>query len=403
MKNFTYQNTTKIIFGRGSEEELGVECAHILNANLQDKSAKKVLIHHSGGHAQRSGLIDFVKAKLEGAGVRWVELSGVQPNPHLELVRKGVELTRAGDIGLVLAIGGGSAIDSAKAIAAGAFYEGDVWDMFSKKAACKGALPVGVLLTIPASGSENSDSCVISNSEEHWKKGIRSGFVRPAFAIMNPEYAFTLPPYQIACGVADILAHVMERYFTREEGVELTNELCEGLMRSVIQDAKTVFDEKGRKDYSAWANIMWAGTVAHNNFLGLGREDDWASHHLEHELSGFYDIAHGAGLAIIFPAWMAWNIEQDRGTKEGNKIFARFAEKVWGLPHENDADAMALKGLQCLKEFYRSMGLATSLSEAGIPTDKFQEMAASLTRFGPDGKYRKIDAGAAIEIYKLAT
>ncbi|MDR2952554.1 MAG: iron-containing alcohol dehydrogenase, partial [Treponema sp.] len=291
MQNFEYCNKTKIIFGKETENKAGAETA---------KYAKKILLHHSGGSAVRSGLIDRVKDSLKKAGVEWEELTGVLPNPRLSLVKKGVDIVKNENIGLVLAVGGGSAIDSAKAIALGAANEGDVWDFFERKKTSDKALPVATIVTIPAAGSESSISCVITNEEGPWKRGINFECVRPVFSILNPELTYTLPPYQTACGVVDMLAHIMERYFTKEPHVELTDELCEGAMRTIIRNARRIFSG-GENDYNARAEIMWAGALAHNNLLSTGRVGDWASHALDHEISALFDLAHGAGLAILFP------------------------------------------------------------------------------------------------------
>ncbi|MDR1100301.1 MAG: iron-containing alcohol dehydrogenase, partial [Treponema sp.] len=301
MQNFEYYNRTKIIFGKGTEDQVGSETAQYV---------RRILLHHSGGSAVKSGLLDKVKSSLKKAGIEWVELAGVQPNPRLSRVYEGVELCKKEQIKFILAVGGGSVIDSAKAIAIGACYDGDVWDFYDRKKTAAQALPVGVVLTIPAAGSESSISSVITNETGPWKQSVNEECIRPVFAIMNPELTYTLPPYQTACGIADMLAHIMERYFTREPNVELTDELCEGAMRAIIRNARKIFSG-GEKDYAARAEIMWAGSIAHNNLLGTGRIGDWASHAIEHELSALFDMAHGAGLAIIFPAWITYNIKEN--------------------------------------------------------------------------------------------
>ncbi|MDR0464067.1 MAG: iron-containing alcohol dehydrogenase [Treponema sp.] len=315
MQNFTYYNKTKIIFGKGTENQVGSETALY---------AKRILLHHSGGFAVRSGLIDKVKESLKSAGVEWVELTGVLPNPRLSLVRKGIEITRKEKLELILAVGGGSAIDSAKAIAFGSIHDCDVWDFFERRRSPEKSLPVGSIVTIPAAGSESSLSCVITNEEGSWKRGVNSPFNRPVFAIMNPELTYSLPPYQSACGITDMMAHIMERYFTKEPNVELTDEFCEGALRTIIRNARKIFSG-GENNYDARAEIMWAGAIAHNGFLDTGSIGDWASHAMDHELSALFDLAHGAGLAIMFPAWIKFNI------KDGTPRFARFAAKVWGV------------------------------------------------------------------------
>jgi alcohol dehydrogenase YqhD (iron-dependent ADH family) len=410
MQNFEYQNKTKFIFGHQAEEAVGKEVQACLKAGGRD--SRPVLLHHSGGHVQKSGLVDKIKKNLTDAGLKWVELTGVQANPRVSLVRKGIELCRKENAGLILAIGGGSAMDSAKGIAVGAFYDGDVWDFYARKLPAVQALPVGAVVTIPASGSEDSTSSVVTNEELNWKQGLSAECIRPAFAILNPELTYSLPPYQTACGVVDILAHIMERYFTREPHVEVTDGMAEGVMRAVIRNAGTIFSGEnhyaGANDYGARAEIMLAGALAHNNIYGLGRVQDWASHHMEHELSAFYDIAHGAGLAIIFPAWMMYNIKLDWGKRDekGNPLnarFARFAEQIFGVDGAYyDADQVALEGMNRLKEFYRSIGMPVSFKDAGLPTDKIPDMARGMVRFGPDGGYRPLDAPQIEAIYHIA-
>ncbi|MDR1838019.1 MAG: iron-containing alcohol dehydrogenase, partial [Treponema sp.] len=308
MQNFDYCNKTKIIFGRGTEDRCGSETVQY---------AKRILLHHSGGSTVRSGLIDKVKESLKKAGVENVELTGVQPNPRLALVKKGIEIVKNEKLEFILAVGGGSAIDSAKAIAVGSVNEGDVWDFYERKKSTDKALPVGAVVTIPAAGSESSISSVITNDDGPWKRGINFPCIRPVFSIMNPELTYTLPPYQTACGITDMLAHIMERYFTKEPHVELTDELCEGTMRTIIRNARKIFCG-GENNYDARAEIMWAGALAHNGLLDTGRIGDWASHALDHELTALFEIAHGAGLAILFPAWLRYNI------KENTPRLARF-------------------------------------------------------------------------------
>ncbi|MDR0290685.1 MAG: iron-containing alcohol dehydrogenase, partial [Treponema sp.] len=270
MQNFEFSLRTRIIFGKDTESRIGGETAQY---------AKKALLHHSGGHAAKSGLIDRIKSSLKSAGVEWVELDGVQPNPRLSLVYKGIEIVKKEKLEFILAVGGGSAIDSAKAIALGAVNDGDVWDLYNRKKNTSQALPVGVVLTIPAAGSESSISSVITNEQGPWKQGFNGECIRPVFAILNPELTYSLPPFQAACGIADMMAHIMERYFTRETGVELTDELCEGALRAIIRNARRIFSG-GEKDYHARAEIMWAASLAHNNLLETGRIGDWASHRI---------------------------------------------------------------------------------------------------------------------------
>jgi len=387
MKNFEYCNKTKIIFGKDTENQVGSETA---------KYAKKILLHHSGGSTVRSGLIDRVKKSLKEAGVEWTEFTGVLPNPRLSLVREGINIVKKENLELVLAVGGGSAVDSAKAIAVGAVNEGDIWDFFERKRTAEKALPIGTIVTIPAAGSESSISCVITNDEGPWKRGINFQCIRPAFSILNPELTYTLPPYQTACGVTDMMAHIMERYFTKEPHVELTDELCEGALRTIIRNARKIFSG-GENNYDARAEIMWAGTIAHNGFLDTGRAGDWASHALEHELSALFDIAHGAGLAIVFPAWMRFNIKED------TLRFARFAAKVWGVDGAfYDFEQAAMEGIIRMENFFRSIGMPARFADANLDTSRIPEMAKRVVHFGAVGNYRKLDEKDAEAVYRLA-
>ncbi|GHV51362.1 NADH-dependent alcohol dehydrogenase [Spirochaetia bacterium] len=387
MQNFEYYNRTKIIFGKGTEDQVGSETA---------KYAKRILLHHSGGSAVKSGLLDKIKVGLKKAGVEWVELDGVKPNPRLSKVHEGVALCKKEKLDFILAVGGGSVIDSAKAIAIGALYDGDVWDFYDRKKVATQALPVATVLTIPAAGSESSVSSVITNEQGSLKQSVNEECIRPVFSILNPELTYSLPNYQTACGVADMLAHIMERYFTREPHVELTDELCEGAMRAIIRNARRIFSG-GEKDYNARAEIMWAGSLAHNNLLSTGRIGDWGSHAIEHELSALFDIAHGAGLSIVFPAWITYNIKED------TPRLARFAAKVWGVDGAfYDYEQAALEGVFRLKNFFRSIGLPVSFADAKLDAGRIPEMAKRAVKFGPIGNYRKLGEKDIEAIYRLA-
>jgi alcohol dehydrogenase YqhD (iron-dependent ADH family) len=387
MQNFEYYNRTKIIFGKGTETQVGTEIA---------KYTKKTLLHHSGGSSIRSGLIDRVKGSLKKAGVEWVELDGVQPNPRLSLVYKGIEIVKKEKLEFILAVGGGSVIDSSKAIAMGAANEGDVWDFYDRKKNAEKALPVAAIVTIPAAGSESSISSVITDERGPWKRGVNFECIRPIFSILNPELTYTLPPYQSACGIVDMLAHIMERYFTKEPHVELTDELCEGAMRAIIRNARTIFTG-GEKNYDARAEIMWAGALAHNNLLSTGRVSDWASHGMEHELSALFDIAHGAGLSIVFPAWIRYNIKEDTSR------FARFAAKVWGVDGAfYNFEQAALEGVFRMENFFRSIGLPVKFADAKLDPGKISEMAQRAVTFGPLGNYRKLEKKDVEAIYRIA-
>ncbi|MDI3519467.1 MAG: alcohol dehydrogenase [Caldanaerobacter sp.] len=389
VKDFIFSSPTKIIFGKGTEEQVGKEVKNYSN---------KVLLCYGGGSIKKYGLYDKVVKTLKEEGIEFVELSGVKPNPRLSLVQEGIKLVRENNIDFILAVGGGSVIDTAKAIAMGVPYEGNVWDFFEGKAELKEALPVGVILTIPATGSEASDATVITNEDGWYKIGFHHELLRPKFAIMNPELTYTLPPYQTACGVADIMAHIMERYFVNEEGVELTDRLCESTLKTVINNARIVLEDPA--NYNARAQIMWAGTIAHNDLLNTGRgRGDWASHRIEHELSAIYDIAHGAGLAIVFPAWMKYVY------KNNINRFVQFAVKVWDvdLPYEN-LEEIALEGIRRTEEFFKEIGLPVRLKEAGISDDRFEEMADKCTKGGTRtiGDFVKLNKEDIIKIYELA-
>lgn len=363
MNNFEYQNPTKIIFGRSSEAKVGVETARF---------SKKVLLHFGGASARNTGLLDRIKASLASAGVEWAELGGVRPNPVLSLVNSGIELCRKEKIGFILAVGGGSVIDSAKAIAVGVPYAGDVWDFYTGKAIPASALPLGTVLTIPAAGSESSSGSVITNEAGLLKRALNHDLLYPRFSILNPVLAYTLPKNQRAYGVADIMAHLMERYFTNVPAVEFTDRLIEATLKTVISAAPRIFNDE--PDYDAWADVMWAGTIAHNNLLDTGRIGDWASHDIEHELSGIYDIPHGVGLAIIFPSWMRYTLSHDPAR------FAQFAARVWNVePYFFDTNRVAEEGIQRLSSFWSSLGLPSRLADLGIGPENLSLMADKCT------------------------
>jgi alcohol dehydrogenase YqhD (iron-dependent ADH family) len=386
MENFTFENTTKIIFGKGTESQVGIEVS---------RYGRRILLHYGSGSIKKYGLYGRISKSLKDAGLEVIELGGVKPNPRLSLVRKGIDLCRRKKIDFILAVGGGSSIDSAKAIAIGIPYEGDVWDFFTGKASVEKAIPVGVILTISAAGSESSMNSVITNEEGLYKRGIGSDRLRPRFAILNPEITYTLPPDQTACGVSDIMAHIMERYFTIVKDVDLTDRLCEATLKTVIKNVPKVLEEP--ENYAARAEIMWAGTIAHNNLLGTGRIGDWASHQIEHELSGIYDVPHGAGLSTIFPAWMKYVYKKDP------EKFAQFAVRVWNVePDFRDVEKTALEGIKRLKDFYREIGLPVTLKEMNIPYDRLEEMAEKCTEDGPRGNFAKLGKDDVLQILMMA-
>jgi alcohol dehydrogenase YqhD (iron-dependent ADH family) len=386
MENFTFVNETKIIFGKDTENQVGMETV---------KYGKRVLLHYGGGSIKKYGLYDKILKSLKGAGLEIIELGGVQPNPVLSLAKKGIDICRKEKVDFILAVGGGSVIDSAKIIAVGVPYSGDVWDFYIGKAVPEKILPVGVVLTIPASGSESSTSAVITNEKGLYKKGLESGLLRPNFAILNPEITYTLPPYQTACGATDMMAHIMERYFTAVKNVDLTDRLCEGALKTVINNVSIVLKEP--ENYNARAELMWAGAIAHNNLLGTGRIGDWASHKIEMEISGVYDLAHGAGLAIILPVWMKYVYKKDV------ERFAQFAVRVMDQePDFYDMEKTALKGIDRLKEFFKGIGMPVTLKEADIPYDRLEEMASKCTESGPVGNFVKLDKDDILAILEMA-
>ncbi len=386
MTNFTFTYGTKIYFGKGVEAEVGKATAAF---------SRKVLLHYGQGSIRKSGLYDRVCRSLREAGVQFTELPGVVPNPRLGLVRKGIELCRREKIDFILAVGGGSVIDSAKAICIGVPYSGDVWDFFMRKATVQKALPVGVVLTIPAAGSESSNGMVVTNEEGWYKRDVVDEIVRPRFAILNPELTYSLPARDTANGVADILAHILERYFTKEPGVDLTDRLCEAAMQAVMRTASLLAGEPDSYEYRA--QIMWAGTIAHNDFLSLGRVGDWGSHMIEHELSAIYDVAHGAGLSVIFPAWMRYLYNG------AVQRFAQFAVRVFGLPMDFEhPQATALAGIRRLEAFFRELGLPVTLGELGVPLDRLEEMARKCTERGPIGSFARLSEKDVLAIYRLA-
>lgn len=351
MNNFVFYSPTEFVFGKATEMQVG--------ALARKHGARKVMIVYGGGSVVRSGLLDRVKQSLQEAGIEYCLMGGVQPNPVDTKVYEGIEFCRREQADMLLPVGGGSVIDTAKAIAAGVLYEGDFWDFYIGKAKVTKALKVAVVLTIPAAGSEGSGNTVITKLDGLQKLSLRVPEVlRPVFSIMNPELTYTLLPFQTACGVADMMAHIMERYFTNTQEVEIGDRLCEGTLMAIINEAPKVM--RNPEDYGARANLMWAGMIAHNGTCGVGCEEDWASHFLEHEISAIYGVTHGAGLSVIFPAWMTWMVEHNVG-----KI-AQYAVRVWGVPESEDKKAVALEGIGKLKNFFTSLGLPVTFKELGV-------------------------------------
>ena len=391
MDNFTFYGPTYFVFGKDEENNVGSYVTRF--------GGTKVLIHYGGGSVVRSGLLERVKASLQEAGVSFVELGGVRPNPRSGLVYEGIELCRREKVDFVLAVGGGSVIDSSKAIAAGTLYEGDFWDFHGGKQTVQKALPVGTIVTIAAAGSEGSPNFVITKEEGMLKRGAKSDLLRPKFSIMNPALTQTLPAYQTASGIADIMAHLFERYFTTSSDVEVTDRLIEGLLLSVIHEAPRVIENPD--DYGARANIMWAGMMAHNNICGVGRVQDWASHSIEHELSALYDCAHGAGLAAVFPAWMEYNMHHDV------MRFAQLAHRVWGCSMDFEhPERTAKAGIDALRTFLRSLGMPLTLTELGAREEDIPYLAHNACygngKPGFLGKFAKLYEEDVAAIYRLA-
>lgn len=370
MNEFVFQCGTKMIFGKDKELCVGRE--------LKEHGARRVLLVYGGASIRRSGLYDRVVTALKEAGIEWEELSGVVPNPRVALVRRGIELCRGKEIDFLLAVGGGSVIDTCKAISFGVYYTGDVWDLISGQVKPgENCIPVADILTLPAAGSEESDSCVISDESIPMKTGFGSARMRPVFSILNPELTYTLPAYQTACGCMDIMAHAMERYFSRTPDVEMTDRVSEGIMATVVHNLPIALTEPD--NYAARAEIMLCGTWAQNDMTGCGRQQDWFNHGLEHQISGFYDIAHGAGLAISFPAWMEYLCDQEECVPK----LAQYAQRVWNVPvYFEDLRRTAMEGVKRLRTLIRESGLPLTLREAGIGTDKFELIADNMTNCG---------------------
>lgn len=387
MNNFTYYAPTAYTFGKGAEQQAGALSAQHLGS--------KVLIVIGGGSVRRSGLLDIVTSSLAGARVAYDILEGIQPNPVDGPVRRGIDIVRKGGFTGLLAVGGGSVIDTAKAIALGALYDGDFWDFYCGKAKAERALPVGVVLTIPAAGSEGSGNSVITLESEGRKISLRTDHViRPRFALLNPEWTFTLPPQQTAAGIADMMAHIFERYFSPTGDVEVTDRVAEGVLRAIITEAPKVMDNP--EDYQARANIMWCGTLAHNGVCGCGRTEDWSSHALEHEISALYGVTHGAGLAVVFPAFMTY--------MAGHKPerVTQMARRVFDVDICDDVEA-AHEGIRRLRAFWRSLGLPLTLSELGVNNPDIDTMVRKLheNKGVLLGSYLPLDCNATRQVYEL--
>ena len=389
MENFTFYSPTYFVFGKDEERNVG--------KYVKRFGGTKVLIHYGGGSVVRSGLLDRVKKSLTDEGLSFVALGGVKPNPRSGLVYEGIALCRKEKVDFVLAVGGGSTIDSSKAIAAGTIYEGDFWDFYSGKPVEK-ALPVGTILTIAAAGSEGSPDSVITKEAGMFKRGATGEGLRPTFSILNPALTQTLPPYQTACGITDIMAHLFERYFTNTKDVEVTDRVIEGLLMTMIHEGPKVIANPN--DYQARANIMWAGMIAHNNCCGVGREQDWSSHNLEHELSALYDCAHGAGLAVVFPAWMEYTMNHDV------MRFAQVASRVWGCAMDfQHPEVTAKAGINAFRAFLKSIGMPQTMAELGGKEEDIPHLAHTAAygnnQGGTMGGFVVLNEDDMSNIYKL--
>ena len=392
MFDFKYFTPTKVLFGKNTENKVA--------DLIQEFGGKKVLIHYGGGSVIRSGLMQKVTDKLDAAGIKYVKLGGAVPNPRLSLVYEGIELCKKEGLDFILALGGGSAIDSAKAIGYGVMNDGDVWDLYDYKKQAKACMPLGVILTLAATGSEMSDSSVITKEEGLVKRGYSSDFCRPRFAILNPELTMTLPDYQTACGCTDIMMHTMERYFTNGGNMELTDSMAEALLRTVKENAKIL--ARDPKNYDARAEVMWAGSLSHNGLTGCGNDGgDWMTHKLEHELGGLYDVAHGAGLAAIWGSWARYVY------KNCLPRFKRYAINVMGItPNAGSDEEIALKGIEAMEDFYREIKMPTNLRELGVnATDDDLMLMAHKCAVGVNGgkgSARFLKEEDMLEIYKMS-
>lgn len=391
MENFQYYTPTKIIFGRGAEEQTGQLAA--------EQGCKKVLVHYGGGSVVRSGLLERICRSLDAAGISYVSLGGVVPNPRLSLVYEGIRLARKEQVDFILAVGGGSVIDSAKAIGYGVANEGDVWDFYEKRRTAKACLPIGVVLTIAAAGSEMSDSSVITKEEGWLKRGYSSNYARARFAVMNPELTMTLPKYQTASGCVDIMMHTMERYFNHSENMEMTDGISEHLLRTVMKNAKILMNEPD--NYQARAEVMWAGSLSHNGLTGCGTGGgDWASHQLEHELGGMFDVAHGAGLAAVWGSWARYVMDAEP------ERFAKFAVNVMGVEPEAEKLKTAQKGIEAMEDFYHALDMPVCIGDMGIELteEQMRELAEKCSHFGKRtiGCIKKLDQEDMYQIYKEA-
>lgn len=385
MRNFWLNMPTEIFFGRNQIE--------VLSKQLKKENVKSVLLAYGHGSIKRSGLYDKIVSILNETSVKITELPGIDPNPRITSVAKGAELCRENKVDLIIAAGAGSVIDCCKAIAAARYYNGDPWDFFIRKTSVKKALPICAILTLAATGSEMNGGCVLTNEKTQEKLPMGSVRLKPKFSILDPTYTFTLPENQTVAGIADITSHVFEQYFSYPEAA-LQDYMSEAVLKTVIENAPIVLEEP--ENYDARANIMWAGTVALNGLLELGKDGDWATHMIEHELSAKYDITHGVGLAILTPSWMKKVIDKENCAK-----FAKYGRNVWGITEKDDMKA-GLKAIEKTAEFFKSLGLPQKLSEIGIDDSKFEEMAESALKNSRIGTFKELNKKDIVEIYRMS-
>ena len=392
MENFIYYTPTKVVFGKDQEKNVG--------KLIKEFGGKRVLIHYGGGSAVRSGLIDKVKKILSEEELFFVELGGVKPNPRLSLVYEGIKLAKENKIDFILAIGGGSVIDSAKGIGYGIVNEDieDVWDLYIGKIKTQKCAPIGVILTIAAAGSEMSGSSVVTKEDEQLKRSYNSDNSRPKFAILNPELTYTLPKYQIACGIVDIMMHTMERYFSSVENLEITDKISEGLLKTMIKYGKISMENP--KNYEARSEIMWASSLAHNGLTGCGGKGDWATHQLEHDLGGVYDVAHGAGLSAVWGSWARYVY------RENPKRFLEFAKNIFGIVENGTDEEVALKGIEAMEKFYKELDMPIKISETGIllSNEDIEKLAikCSNNKNRTIGSFKKLSYEDIKNIYSMA-
>lgn len=392
MKDFNFYAPTEVVFGKQSEEQVA--------ALVKKYGGTKVLVHYGGQSAVRSGLLDKICRLLEEGGVEYVKLGGVVPNPRLSLAHQGIELCRKENVDFIIAVGGGSVIDSAKCIGYGVPYNGEVWDFYLGKDEPKAMLPVAAVLTIPAAGSEMSEASVITNEEGNVKLGYSNNLSRPKFAIMNPERTFTLPAYQTAAGVTDMMMHTMERYFSKDDDMDFTTDIAEAMLRNIKNAVFAVL--KNPEDYRYRAQIMWGGSLMHNGLTGCGIADDWATHQLEHELSAMFDATHGAGLAAIWPSWARYVMHENLSR------FVRFAVNVMDVPNDfTDPEGTAIRGIEAMERFYHAIGMPINIKELigrEITDDEIREMTRKCSRdyTATCGQLKILCADDMEAIYKMA-